>query len=376
MSRTTDSLSRSLRDRRKNSAQEPERGASRHLRILTDAGLASVIFVAPLFMGGRYDVGRLAYVACVSVAAIGCVGRLCLVKGARWRLTGGEPLLLAGLILLFVQLMPMPTTVLDGLSSEYARLLPLWRPGGLEAASLGTWNQLSLAPQATRAGMVTFLAHCLLFLVVVQRIRDRRDVERLLRWLAVAAVGMAGLGLAQLLAGNGKFLWIYEHPSRDTYGVVKGTFQNQNHFAHFLILGLGPLFWWIQRLWSTSPRPVSFADRRREWQQLARPALIIGTGIVLTAILMTFSRGGVVTAFVACAVSLGLMGRRGLLGTKALLSFAGMTVVMVAALAIHGYEPLARRLSTLRDSESLEELSRGRKELWEAHLTAIPRFPW
>ena len=33
--------------------------------------------------------------------------------------------------------------------------------------------------------------------------------------------------------GNGKFLWIYEHPTRSTHNVVKGSFANQNHFRSF-----------------------------------------------------------------------------------------------------------------------------------------------
>jgi O-antigen ligase/tetratricopeptide (TPR) repeat protein len=374
----TDTASSANQDRRRASTREPERLAARGLLWMTDLGLAAVIFAAPLVMGGRYEVGRLVYVACVCLAAVGCVGRLCLLKNTRWRLTGAEPLLIAGLILLVLQLVPLPSVVVGTVSPEINRLLPWWTSGEASvpvSQGLGSWNRLSLTPYATQGGLVTFLAHGMLFLVVVQRIRDRSDVDRLLRWVALAAIAMAALGLAQFMFGNGKFLWIYEHPSRDTYGVVKGTFQNQNHFAHFLILGLGPIFWWLQRLWSARPtQPSGFRGRDGGVSQHAKPALLIGAGLVLTAILLTFSRGGVVTACIACFAALGLMAQRRLLDRKALLSLAGLTAVLVAALAIHGYEPLAKRMATLRDSQSLEELSRGRKQLWEAHSAAIPKF--
>ncbi len=350
--------------------------AQRHFRALVDLGLMGVVFVAPLFMGGRYEIGRWVYVLCVSLAACGWACHQWSNKSPRWRWSGAEPLLLAALLLVGLQLTPLPPQLTQRISPEISRLLPLWNPAAEGGSRLGVWPHLTLAPQATRAALVTLLAHVLLFLVVVQRLQERRDIQRMLRWLAWSALLMAGLGLAQFLVGNGRFLWVYQHPSRDTYGVVKGTFQNQNHFAHFLILGLGPLVWWLQRQWEAPTPGRSFGNRSSDRQQLGRAALMIGLGLVAIAILLTFSRGGVVTAFVAMTLCLSLMIRRGLLGSRALLAIGGMTVVLVAALAIHGYEPLAARLSTLRDSQTLDEICHGRSALWQAHLRAIPRFLW
>lgn len=347
---------------------------ARVLLAVTDLALAAVIFLAPLFLGGRHDVGRLVYVVCVVVAAVCWLGRLCVAAKPRWRLSGAEPLILGGLVLLALQLVPLPTAVIERVSPEQARLLTAWGADGEQPAMLGTWNHLSLTPRSTQGGLVMYLAHCLLFLVVVQRVRQLGDVERLLRWLALAAVGMAILGLAQMLLSNGKFLWIYEHPERTTFGAVRGTFSNQNHFAHFLILGLGPLFWWLQRMWSSGPATSGGFDRSTSFQY-GKPALLIATGLVLVAILLTFSRGGVVTASIACFVVMVLMTRSGLLKSQAWLRLAALMLVLSTALAIYGYEPLARRMSTLRDSQSLTEVCYGRKSLWEAHLAAIPKFP-
>ena len=372
--RTQPTTGASVRIRPSHAAED---AISRFLLRLVDVGLAGVIFLAPLFMGGRYDVGRLVYVAIVCFTAVCWAARQCLASDARWRWSGAELILLGGVLVILLQLIPLPQTLLLQVSPEIGELLPLWFSQTESAAQMGTWNELSLTPQATRGGFVTFLAHAMLFLVVVQRIREFRDIERLMRWLALAAVAMAVLGLAQFLLGNGKFLWIYEHPSRDTARVVKGTFQNQNHFAHFLALGIGPLIWWLQRRWASREdkrRSFGKGGRGHKWNDVGKQSLAIGLGLVALAGLLTFSRGGVVAMFTAAVICLIVLVRKRLLGRKSLVAIAGLATLLIGALAIHGYEPLAKRLSTLRDSRSLEELSHGRKALWAAHTKAIPRF--
>lgn len=378
MSREASSLTSESESRRLSKAPNGERdGANRLLLRLVDAGLLGVIFVAPLFMGGRGDIGRLAYLSLVCFTALCWSVRQCLPGVARWRWSGLEWVLIAGVLLVVLQLVPLPPDVLNAVSPRVSALLPLWSPQAPPETQLGVWNQSTLSPQATRGGLVTFVAHALLFLVLVQRIKDVHDVKRLVRWLALAAIGMAALGLAQLLFGNGKFLWIYEHPSRDTYRIVKGSFQNQNHFAHFLALGIGPLLWWLRRLWNAAPTS-SFGPGGRplHGREILKHALIIGLGLAAFAGLLTFSRGGVVAMCAASVISLGMLIRRGLLSRKSLAAIGGLIAVTAGALLIYGYEPLAAKLSTLRDSRSLDELSAGRRALWAAHLKAIPQFAW
>lgn len=351
-------------------------GASRILRAIVDAGLMAIVFLAPLFMGGRGEIGRLVYVSLVCGTAVACLGWHCLSVEARWRWSGLEWILSAGILLVILQLAPLPAALLQRLSPHVSGLLPLWTVHANPETQLGVWNQLSLAPQATRSGLTMLLAHGLLFIVLLQRIQSVADVRRTVRWLAVAAMGMAVLGLAQLLVGNGKFLWIYEHPFRDTYRIVRGSFQNQNHFAHLLALGIGPLVWWLHRLGAMSSSSAFGGDRSRRPHALLWPTLMIGLGLVAFAGLLTFSRGGVAAMFVAAALSLGILLRQRRLGRKSLLVLGGLTLVTAGALLIYGYEPLAARLSTVRESRSLDELSAGRRALWAALLKAIPEFAW
>lgn len=366
------------------------------LTTAVDVGIASTVLVAPLFMGGRGPVGRFVFVLCVAITAILWCSRQCVSERASWKKSGAEALLLAGLGLLILQLVPLPQSILSLLSPHIADLLPLWTPSADTTIRLGIWNQVSLHPFATQGGLATYIAYATLFLVVFQRFESRRDVERLLRLIAVATCVMAILGLAQFLFSNGKFLWIFEHVSRDTHGVVKGPFHNQNHFAHLLALGIGPLLWWLASL---QPDKKSGAAGRKGSDQLTRsrpgashnwnaasfstrfqdPAvqsqfLWIALGTVTFAALLTFSRGGVVAVLLASAVCVAILSWKQMFSRRALSVVAIIACLMVVSLSIHGYEPLARRLATLNGSQPIEEFAHGRWELWHAHFKAIPDF--
>lgn len=342
------------------------------LGMAIDLGIASTVLFAPLFMGGRGPIGRFVFVLCVAVTgALWCV-RQCIAKEAVWRKTGAEILLLAGLGFLILQLIPWPSSIISLLSPHVSELLPLWNTSPDSGFRLGIWNQVSLHPMATQSGLATYVAYATLFLVTFQRLEEVRDVQRLLRLLAVSTCFMAVVGLAQFLFGNGKFLWVYEHVSRDTSYAVKGPFQNQNHFAHLLALGIGPLLWWLSSSQSNPRKHRGFT--RLGHSTVPAQALWIALGTVTFAALLTFSRGGVIAIVLAAASGVALMAWNKMLSRRALGAVATITVVMLISLSIHGYEPLARKLGTFQESQSISELSRGRWELWNAHLKAIPDF--
>ena len=63
-----------------------------------------------------------------------------------------------------------------------------------------------------------------------------------------------------------------------------------------------------------------------------------------------------------------------MLDRRSLVALSALGAVMVVGLAIFGYEPLARRLGTLRDTRSMAEFSNGRQALWRADAEAIRKF--
>ena len=228
------------------------------------------------------------------------------------------------------------------------------------------WRHAAVSPCAppTHSGFLCWLNDC----------GTIDDVERNLRWVASAAILMAVVGLAQYAVGNGKFLWVYSHPSRDTFGVVRGAFINQNHFAHMMALGIGPLLWWlIRKVRQDAPRD------RGGWGH--RPAassssgwLVTALGVVVIAGLLTFSRAGLAAMVVAATLCVGVFAAAGWIDRRMKVALAVLGVFLVVALATDGYQPLANRLATVVGASSLEDMSAGRQQIWSAVGKATEDF--
>ena len=216
-----------------------------------------LLVFAPLLMGGRHPVGRFVFVSLICLIALCWLWQRVLSRDRTWHVTGVEWLVLATIAVITFQLVPLPGAWLATISPAIAERLPLWTSAGSGNLSLGQWSCISLHPDATRRGLAMFTAYALLFLVTAQRVRTEHDIRRVLRWVAGAAILMSVVGLAQLVLGNGKFLWLYAHPTRDTLGVVRGAFANQNHMAHLLALGDRPACLVAERLWRTNRWPAS-----------------------------------------------------------------------------------------------------------------------
>ncbi len=346
---------------------------------VVDWGLAGCVFVVPMLMGGRQALGQFVLVLLAVVVAVAWMSRQALLGKLTWRYSSAEWLLAGGVLLLLLQTTPLSASLLSRLAPHTGELLPLWTAQGDSAAGLGVWSCISLTPAATWGALPLLLSYGMLFLVTVQRIDTVEDVERLLRWIAISAVAMAGFGLVQLLASNGKFFWFYEHPFSDTHKVAKGSFTNRNHFAHFLALGLGPLIWWLQQKPHREHRRTS--TRIRWTKEFATKQQLSGLkslalGIVLFAGLMSLSRGGVLAMFIAVAVCVAVCYRARTLGPRFALGLGGVGLLIGSLLMIHGTDHLSQRMDTL-GSGSIEEVDEGgaRRTIWAAVAKAIPNYP-
>ncbi len=352
------------------------------LRFAVDLSIAGVLLVAPLAMGGRYPLGRFVLLGLVSVAAVSwCLQCSLSRKPASWTWSGAELIWAPALLLVVLQLMPLSPEWLQRLSPHAGELLPQWTSADTTAIyTWPTWDRVSLSPQATRGGLAMLLAYIMLFSIVVQRIRHKQEIERMLQCVAVAGIGMAAIGLLQYFVSNGKFLWFYEHPSRDTWTAVKGTFANENHFAHFLALTIGPVIWWLVKLQATEATEDQFkfnTAHRKAKGLKSQIVLSLGLGLILLAGMLTYSRGGIAMIFLATMVSMAVFAMQGKVGRRSVIAMAAIVLVSAVAVWIHGQELLLREIETIQsvDIESLDQ-GRSRRKIWSAVTNAIPDFAY
>jgi len=341
------------------------------LLVVVDAGLAAVIGVAPFVFGGRHDVGRLVFVALVALTALAWFIRQGLFPQAAWTRSWAHALLVLALAIVGLQLVPFPADWLARLAPRTTDLLPMW--SSTSNLTFGQWSTLSLTPRETTLGLAMLVSYALLFTVLGQRIASTADVERLLNTVAIAAVAMAAFGLVQLFASNGKFFWFYVHPFRTTDHSATGAFMNRNHFASFLVLGVGPLVRWLVAAFrANAPQAArrGLAPAPHAW--LPTTLLLAALVIVLLAIALSFSRGGAM-ALAAATLTISLVyWRWRLIDAQYLCGLTAVALVMLGLLSLYGYEQLTSRLDDFV-SGSVDSLdsSAGRRRVWAANVAAI-----
>ncbi len=366
---------------------------------LCDQGLDALqpicLFGVPLMLGGRHPLGHLLLATTAgTMLLLWCLRRgLSARPSLTW--TGAEWLAAGGILLLGLQLVPMSPAVLARLSPAVPSFLPLWfQPGN---GALRTWPYLSLTPEETRLCLILFLSYFAVFWVTALRIRAVEDVERIFRYLAWAVMVVAGLGILQQVAGNGKFFWFYQHPYSTTADAVKGCFTNRNHFADFLALGIGPLLWWAFGGGDALRRAADASSHRRNaawaiasWHggkpgrqgtfssQLAEGEWlrVVLLGMVLFAGLLSLSRAGNVVLALALMITAAALFRGGILRPRALAVLGFAVVVTASALAIFGRDRVRERLDDLA-TLSWETLDRqeSRATVWQNTWRAARDFP-
>ena len=354
------------------------------LRIV-DAILLLLLVVFPFVMGGREAWGhRLLISLAAALGFVWCLHRA--RTGGRLVLSALEPLLIAGLLLVWFQTVPLSSSLLNSLSGEYQRLLPAWSQtqDPNPTASSATWSTASFYPTETQHALLMLLAYGIVGIVLAQRLSSDDDCYRMLKLVALSGILMAGFGIIQLVTSNDLFFWFYRHPFTGTREVLKGAFTNRNHFAQFLALSLGPLIWWMlaQRDQEASresllrPGTAGKSPILGQWINGRTILLTCATGCVLLSILLSLSRGGMIAAGLACSICLAVLWKSG--GVKSSLAGAvlALGIISITGVMAFGGDGVEDRIGQLA-SANADEIDRlnARRSIWNADIAAIKAFP-
>jgi O-antigen ligase len=371
-------------------------------RVAALVAVAIAVLAVPLAMGGRHPLGQCFLSVAAMAGATAWLLRWLHHDSAGWQLGPLDLLFTAGLAIGLVQLLPLSAGLVNAVSPKLATLFPCWTDG---TWTLGRWNTLSLTPHETFMGIAIFASQAILVGCLFQTIDSVSDVERILRLVAISIGLMAALGIMQYLTSNGDYLWFYEFAFNDTHSVVKGTFSNRNNYASFLSIGVGSLAWWafapgtvdqqssVRRRTPAGSRGAIRDCRRRSrphHRKLSSSSLpteyrlaigLIALAVVAFAVLLSLSRGGALALAAAGLIATGMLLRAGRITPAVAGGMLGITLLLGAALSIHGLDRVNSRLDTIWeevgaifDDEQTAALG-GRRAVWQAALTTIGDFP-
>ena len=187
---------------------------------------------------------------------------------------------------------------------------PLW---DLSTQALGTERSglVSLSAENTRTALMRLLSYAAVFVVAFQLAADRRRAQQLFGILTIAGLVFGVFGLLVYWGGY-QVDWLFGE--RTLPHDVRSTFINRNHFATWQGLTLlVAIAYFYQRMSRPQVMPYSVPQSRdkrvedfilRAWKPLTALLLMV------TALMLTHSRGGFSSALAGTLVLLVLLDRR------------------------------------------------------------------
>jgi len=276
-------------------------------------------------------------------------------------------------LLVAVQLLPLPTSVISVLSPHTVttKAEPL---SGLFTGDFSLDSvTLSFYSYATHHDLRLVLAVAAVFFVALNTFKTIASIKRLLAYIAVIGGGIALLSLAQFISQTDKIYWIFPLG----YLADGGPFSNHSNFAQFMNLSIGSavalllarVYGFVGHRTIEAAEVMDFIGSRE-----ARPVwgLLAVIALGAASIFVSLSRGGIVSlllaaGFTTCLISFGSSqkGRAKVIVLVVLVAFACVLYV--------GFDAVYDRMATLSD---LDMAQSGRGQIIKDVFSAWTRFPW
>ena len=197
---------------------------------------------------------------------------------------------------------------IQGMTVEVGSLAhPIWERAGEALGPLQ--GAISVYPEGTRRALVTLCLPFIVFVAALLLFNDDQSALRLWRWLAIFGVVMAVLGIVQHQITPDRILGLVSSTYADS---VVGTFPNRNTASTFF--GLSAILLAGLTLLGLHDKNIASLDglldgtkRHQDGQFLAIYLPAIGTALLLLALFLTRSRGGILATLIGLAVFMAIM---------------------------------------------------------------------
>jgi O-antigen ligase len=250
------------------------------------------------------------------------------------------------------------------------QLLPLRQPDNSAASSVQLTKSLSFDPYATRFTLIQIIALLIYFAAVLVFTDTPKRLRLLVRTITVFGFFLAIFGLTQSFTSPDKVYWMRELPQSQAFG----PFINRHHFAGYMELALA------------LPLGLVFTGAIEKEKKFI---YLFAAGLMAVALIMTNSRGGIISLFAELLFCVATMGfrrhsrhkkkseteRRPRLKSAALR--AGLALAMVVALfagvvLLGGEDALTRVVGSV----NTDDPTTGRAHFWSVTVDIIKSHPW
>ena len=193
---------------------------------------------------------------------------------------------------------------------------------------------ISVSAADTSTAIIRLISYAVIFFLALQYGRNRKNAYVAIRVLALSGMAYAIFGLISFWGGSDKLFWLQDSAFK---AAVHSSFINRNSYATFAGLGLLCAIAWlnqaISRKRSNQVYSMPVGRELRVEQFFLKAWLpLIAILLISTALILTSSRGGFISSFIAVlALLLALNSRQKTGGLRARLII--VTVVIVAVLA-------------------------------------------
>jgi tetratricopeptide (TPR) repeat protein/O-antigen ligase len=324
------------------STPSPSTGGEKAAHLLT---LASSVFLCgallwPALASGAHQGWPLTLTQLLVLAALlSWVLGMLIARRLEWRPTALDLPLLLLAALICVQLI-----IGNGALARWALAPPPGDPAQAAALPTPFFSIGTVSGAQTAQSLLVFLTYAAVYVLVVNLLRRRSQLDRLVQTLLLFGGALAFVALIDYLARDSWLLWWREGPR---LARLTGPFVNPDHFATWLVmltcLGAGyvaarrasgrPGLRWREMLRSRAEREAA----------IRRDLPAVGVALTLLAALFTLSRGALLSLAVALLAALAVRKRTGRIGGWTLLVGALAATTVGGAIWI-GLDPLVARL--------------------------------
>jgi tetratricopeptide (TPR) repeat protein/O-antigen ligase len=310
------------------------------LQTVSLASLYGLLLWAPLGLGGNRPV-PLAIIQVLALAALlsWTLGMIA-ARRLEWRRTALDVPVALLIALVLVQL-----ALGNRALAEWALAAPPADPYLPATFPPGPLIVGTVSRADTGRSLLLFLTYVAVYVLVVNLVRTRDQIDRLVRTLLLLGSLLAFLGLLDYMAGEA---WLFRWRDLPFSKRVSGPFINPDHFAAWLVmlvcLGIGDL---LARSRAARPdrslRNLWLSPASRE-EIVRRYLPFVGVVVMALSVVFTLSRGGITSLLAALGVLLLVQGARGH-ARKSLVLVGVLLAVTVGYGAWIGLGPLHARLA-------------------------------